>query len=281
MAIHPGYSWFYNRQNVYPYFGFDRFITLDDFNPQTQNKGGYINEEVTMDAIIESFEEYSNKSDNPLFSFTVTIQNHGPYQDKYLGAVKNFNTDIPLTTAESTMLYNYFYGMADVDREFGRLVDYIEASDEPIVLVYFGDHLPGFSNGMDFFDILDYDININGTLEQRLKVYETPYVIWQNESAKKISHIDENIKKVQLPPNKVISSNYLGSLLLELMNMDGLSPLYEFSNELRKELPVIANQTFMDGNGNYKENVTPEEQKKISFLKVWQYYKLFDETIKE
>ena len=153
------------------------------------------------------------------------------------------------------MLYNYFYGMADVDREFGRLVDYIEASDEPIVLVYFGDHLPGFSNGMDFFDILDYDININGTLEQRLKVYETPYVIWQNESAKKISHIDENIKKVQLPPNKVISSNYLGSLLLELMNMDGLSPLYEFSNELRKELPVIANQTFMDGNGDRKSVV--------------------------
>lgn len=281
LAIHPGYSWFYNRQNVYPYLGFDRFITLDEFDPQTQNKGGYINEKVTIDTIIESFENYSKKSENPLFSFTVTIQNHGPYQDKYLDVSKNFNTDIPLTTAESTMLSNYFYGMIDVDQELGRLVTYIENSNEPIVLVYFGDHLPGFSNGMDFFDILDYDININGTLEERLRVYETPYVIWQNETAKKISHIDQNLKDARLPDNNLISSNYLGSLLLELMDMDHLSPLYEFSNQLRKELPVIATQTFMDGKRNFKEILTTKEQEKVDFLKGWEYYKLFEETVTE
>jgi len=161
------------------------------------------------------------------------------------------------------------------------LVDYIENSDEPIVLVYFGDHLPGFSNGMDFFDILDYDIDINGTLEQRLRVYETPYVIWQNKNAKKISHIDKNLKTAQLPDNNLISSNYLGSLLLELMDMDDLSPLYKFSNQLRKELPVIATQTFMDGNSNLKEVLTTEEQEKLDFLKGWEYYKLFEETVTE
>ena len=66
--------------------------------------------------------------------------------------------------------------------------EYAEDSDEPIVLVYFGDHLPGFSNGMEFFDLLDYPIDANGSPEEQLAVYETPYLIWQNESAKALEN---------------------------------------------------------------------------------------------
>ncbi len=279
LAIHPGYSWFYNRLNVYNSFGFDNFITLDSFDPQTQSKGGYISEAVTMDTIIKTFDEHIAKSDNPLFSFTVTIQNHGPYENKYNETQKNFNTSVELTSEEKNMLYNYFNGLKDVDHEIGRLVDYISNSKEPIVLVYFGDHLPGFSNGMDFFDKLDYDIDINGTLEQQMRVYETPYVIWENDAAAKSAPFSKDTTKINPNNSKIISSNYLGAMLVELMGMDGLSPLYDYANTLRKDLPVSANEIFLDTQGNYFNKQTKSQAEKIQLLKYWQYYKLFDETI--
>lgn len=279
LAIHPGYSWFYNRLNVYRHLGFDEFITLDSFDPQTQNKGGYISEAVTMDSIISSFEDHIAKSNQPFFSFTVTIQNHGPYENKYNETQKNFDTSVELTAEEKNMLYNYFNGMKDVDREIGRLVEYIENSPEPIVLVYFGDHLPGFSNGMAFFDKLKYDIDINGTLEQQLRVYETPYVIWENTAAAKITPLAKNHANQNPNHFQQISSNYLGAMLIELLGMDGLSPLYDYNNKLRKELPVITNEIFLDTDGNTFQSHTKSKSEEIQLLKYWQYYKLFDENL--
>ncbi len=63
------------------------------------------------------------------------------------------------------------------------------------MLVYFGDHLPGFANGYGFFEILDYDIDIEERQNKRLAIYETPYFIWQNESAKNSTKILENKQK--------------------------------------------------------------------------------------
>lgn len=277
LAIHPGYFWFYNRYNVYEYFGFDHFIHLSSFDPPTQSKGGYISEEATMDMILYTLREHIEQSDKPLFSFTVTIQNHGPYQDKYQETEKNFDTDIYLTSKERNMLYNYFRGVKDVDIEIGKMVRELNEIEEPVVVIYFGDHLPGFANGTDFFDILDYDIDIEGTTKQMLAVYETPYFIWQNESAKNSTKLLENKQKLQLPYQNIISSHYLGAMTMELLGLDGLSPLYDYVNDMRKELPVVSNGAYMTANGVYKEEVTAQQQKEIDYLAGWQYYKLFDE----
>lgn len=280
LSIHPGYAWFYNRQNVYPQMGFDTQHFLEtDFDLQTQGKGGYVNEVVTMDKIIETLDKHIKESDNPLFSFTVTIQNHGPYDGKYGAQKQNFKSDVPLTDVESDLLTQYFLGIADGDAELARLVSYAEESEEPIILVYFGDHLPGFSNGMDFFDLLDYPIHPNGTPKEQLAVYETPFVLWANDSAAATCNFKENREKADLPKDGIISSHYLGALLVELMGLDGLSPLYDFNNELRKELPVLSNMYSVTKDGTYLEELSPEQEKKLSQLMQWQYYKLFDEKL--
>ena len=196
LAIHPGYYWFYNRYNVYPYFGFQNFIHLSSFDPHGQSKGGYITDEAAVETILNTLKEHIQQNNKPLFSFTVTIQNHGPYENKYNAAEQNFDTDVVLTEQEQNLLYNYFYGMKDADKAIGTLLKELDTIEEPVVVVYFGDHLPGFSNGMDFFDILDYDIDIEGTTQQRLAIYETPYFIWQNESAKNTTKILENKQKM-------------------------------------------------------------------------------------
>ena len=278
VAIHPGYAWFYNRQNVYPDLGFDTCYFLEDsFDLATQGIGGYINETATMDQIMETLETHIQETNNPLFSFTVTIQNHGPYEKKYGTLPANFSTDVSLSETETDLLTQYFQGVSDADEQIGRLWEYAKNSDEPIVLVYFGDHLPGFSNGMDFFQLLDYPIDVNGTPEEQLAVYETPFFIWQNNSAKALCDITASAEQIALP--ELISSQFLGAALTELLGMEGLSPLYDLDNTLRKGLPVCAKNIYVDADGNYTEAISAEQQKMIAMLKGWQYYMLFDQKL--
>lgn len=166
-------------------------------------------------------------------------------------------------------------GISDADEQIGRLREYAEQSEEPIVLVYFGDHLPGFSNGMEFFDLLEYPIDANGTPQEQLAVYETPYFIWQNDSAKALCDI--SAKAEELPER--ISSQFLGTTMTELLNLNCRSPLYTLNNKLRSELPVCAKNIYVDADGNYTEFITSEQQEMIKTLKNWQYYKLFDEKL--
>lgn len=279
-SIHPGYAWFYNRQNVYPDLGFETCYFLEDsFDLASQGIGGYVNEEATMDKILSVFEETIQSSSAPVFSFTVTIQNHGPYEKKYGTLPQNFSTDVELTETETDLLTQYFYGMIDADREIGRLVDYAENSEEPIILVYFGDHLPGFSNGMESFDLLDYPKDANGTPEEQTAVYETPFVIWANDSAAAQCGFAENITEAALPENGIISSFYLGALTTELAGIEGLSPLYDMLNDMRKEYPVLSDMYHVDAQGNYVQELPEDMQKQLDTLIGWQYYILFDQVL--
>ena len=273
LAIHPGYSWFYNRLNVYDHLGFDEFIHLDEFDPDTQNKGGYISEAACMDRVLVEIDE-SLESDNPLFMFCITIENHGPYDEKYTKDYDNFATDITLTDSEKTLLDNYFEGIKDADYELLRLTEHLKDSEEPFVVVYFGDHLPGFSNGMAFFDILDYDINANGTIEQQLGVYETPFLIWQNDAARDMNSVDET--GVALPENMHLSANYLGALLLEYMGYGDATEYMAYINNLRTTLPVALNNSYMDINGNFTNSLDEETNEKVAYLKAYAYYEMFD-----
>ena len=280
LAIHPGYSWFYNRQNVYPRLGFDRSLFLEDsFDLNSQGIAGYISDEAAIDKIIDTLDSHIKEKDSPLFSFTVTIQNHGPYEKRYGTLPANFDTNIALTELESDLLTQYFTGVIHCDEALGRLQEYAQASEEPIVIVYFGDHLPGFSNGMDFFDILDYNIASGGSMAERLALYETPYLIWQNDSAEELFSFADNLEKAQLPESGILSSQYLGALLIELLDMDGLSPYLDFVNELRKEVPVAAKHIYVDKYGTYLSAPPEGIEDAIALQEKWQYYKLFDQRL--
>lgn len=280
MAIHPGYSWFYNRENVYDYFGFDEFYHLEkDFDEETQNKGLYISDEAATDFIIESFEEQKEKSGSPIFSFTVTIQNHGPFLDKYGVAVPNFNTEKSLDEEQANMLTNYFQGNIDADEELRRLAEHFRDYDEPVIIVYFGDHLPGFTNGMELLEALDYSFDVNGAAKERIAMYETPYLIWSNENARKELNLANEARELSVPEKGgIISSNYLGTMLMELIGFEGVSPMWDFSNSLIKKLPVITRQAFMRADGEFVEleELDEDELNDVRLMQGWTYYKVFD-----
>ena len=280
LAIHPGYGWFYNRTNVYENMGFDDFLYLEnDFDPETQNKGGYISDEVTAASIIENYEKHVESSDDPLFEFCVTIQNHGPYEEKYGDLETNFTTDIYLTDEEKAIYSGYFEGIDDADAQIETLIDYFEDRDEPVALVFFGDHLPGFSNGLTYFSQFRPDIDINGNPYQRLKVYETPYFIWVNDVAMEQTNFAENLESIDLPPNNLMSSFYLGTTVLELFDLDWVSEFYQFLNELRVKVPVAWVDLYLMPDGSAVNSLSVEDQGSIDKYRRWIYYKIFDEEV--
>ncbi|WP_170311472.1 LTA synthase family protein [Vallitalea okinawensis] len=273
IAIHPGYSWFYNRQNVYKHLGFDEFIHSAYFN-QDAVKGNYISEKVTIDKVLDTFREHQVNSHSPIFIHCVTLQNHYAYKNKYNGITQNFSTDKLLTEEEINMISNYFEGLKDADLELRRLTDNLEISNEPVVIMYFGDHLPSFGGGVELYQKLGYPMKTYGTIEERLNMNKVPFLIWQNKACKEIFNLQANADNIDLFNGAVINANYLGGLLLELMEFENLSPVFEYSNKLCNELPIMTPNNHFKTSLGYTDSLSKELEEKLVEYKTMQYYLL-------
>ena len=61
---------------------------------------------------------------------------------KYGPLEPNFQTDLDLTENQKNLLTNYFRGVIDADEELGDFIDSLRKTEEPVVVVYWGDHYP-------------------------------------------------------------------------------------------------------------------------------------------
>ena len=264
LALHPGYGWFYNRQNVYRYMGFDQFDDISAFDAKDL-KGMYVTETQTIDRIISEYGQHTQASpDTPLFEFCVTIQNHGPYPGKY-NAAKNFDTSLPLSGASMDALANYIEGMNDCDRELGVLTDYLSARPEPVILVYYGDHLPSFTNEV-YNALLPPTAPVN-SFEGLARLYKSPFIIWQNQAAKDKTPL----RTLNDSGDWVISSSYLGVNLLRMLGFDGLSPFIDYVNDLSARYPVILENFALSSGGSFVD-YSEQPIGQINFYKSWEYY---------
>ncbi|MDR1000887.1 MAG: LTA synthase family protein [Clostridiales bacterium] len=261
ISLHPGFGWFYNRQNVYKYMGFSDFITQEQYD-KSDTRGMYITERQTIERIISEYTRHVDTNDSPFFEFCVTIQNHGPYLGKY-NATKNFNTTLELSDDSMDALYNYVDGMLDVDRELQNLVDFFSGRAEPIVMIIFGDHLPSFAN--DIYDALIEKPDNDFAAETRLN--NCPYVIWRNDASRLLLN-------PSVPQEEVMSSNFFGAYIMQLLGLEGMDPFVDYVNELREKYPVITEGRYLDANGEYAD-VTDEAD--IDLYRSWEYYRVFNQ----
>ena len=268
---HPGDRWFYNRKNVYRWLGAEETLFIEDMEaPET--KGRWVTDGYAAGLIEKAFEE----AEGPLFHFTTTIQNHMSYTaDKY-GPDYNFppvETAVPLSEEAETLLKVYIEGIRDADAMLGRLWKYFDAQSEPVILVYFGDHLPYLGNDMLGYRELGLDVAASdGDQRDPFSPYKTPCVIWANDAAAEALDWDRAVEALDLP--ETVSACFLGAAVLELTGRREESPWFSFLNELRRELPVVQRNTYQPADGSVTDELTAEQQALIRQWRKWSYYKL-------
>jgi len=280
--FHPGDDWFYNRENVYRWFGAEETVFADEME-DLQYKGRWVTDDYMADFIEDKFEETAAQG-RLLFNYTTTIQNHMSYTlDKY-GEGYDF-PEVPLTIPVSeqveTLLKVYVEGVRDADAMLGRLRDYFAARREPVVLVYFGDHLPYLGDNQ--LGYRELGMTEESTVWDALTSYETPYVICANDAAAETLDWEAAVEALELPQDAELSAAFLGAAVLELTGRTGESPWFDFLNQLRRMAPVVQKDAYLlsgndlifqadlDGDGSEAGQALRE---RLFQWRKWSYYKL-------
>ena len=181
---HPGYSWFYNRSNVNEYLGFDECVFNDTgFGDLISISDAlYHSDKVLVDYLLNDIDSRTAE-DDPLFLFSVSYQNHGPYPsetywEEYATPEKN-----GWSMQTCCVINNYLAGIRSTINEMCRMTEELEARKEPIVFVFFGDHKPWMGNGNSVYTEMGINMDVS-TLDGFYNYYATPYVIYANQAAR-------------------------------------------------------------------------------------------------
>ncbi|TPN28805.1 LTA synthase family protein [Mesorhizobium sp. B2-3-3] len=177
-AIHPGTNWFWNRGAVYADFGFNDFKSEETLPPMEKH-GPLASDAAMTDEIIRE----ADASDDPVFFFAVSLQNHGPYEpNRYNNPTHSVQAPISQWARDS--LLSYAEGSADADRGLYRLIEWAKKRERPTILAFFGDHLPPL--GPVYVETGFLKDNVaprkEPTPEAALEHHETPLVVWSNRS---------------------------------------------------------------------------------------------------
>jgi phosphoglycerol transferase MdoB-like AlkP superfamily enzyme len=193
IAIHCNDGTFYNRDKVYKYFGFKKFIDIKGFDKNNDCKGTNVSDDKLVDKVLQQL----NEGDKPKFIFAVTMQNHDPYYKEYDRLEVNTTSD-KLNETEHSILSNYVSGIYDADQAFGKLISSLKESGRPTLVYYFGDHLPRLGSPVGNYDVynsLNY-FKDKDKIEADINCYTTPLAAWSNY--KSIANIEPIISPAQL-----------------------------------------------------------------------------------
>ena len=184
IAFHAHTSELYNRDRNYPHIGFDQVLFYEEFQENATYEGGYFDDNSTADVIISLFEEYRS---DPTYIYAMTMQNHQPY---YAGRYDPERLEVSsdqLSQEDLEVLNCYVSGLYDADRMLGKLVDYFSQVDEPVILVFAGDHVPGLylSDTESIYSKLGRvptSTSAGWSAENYRDMLSTDYMIWTNFS---------------------------------------------------------------------------------------------------
>lgn len=214
-ATHPYFASGWNRPAAYPYLGFER-MTFDTDYPYQDLIREFISDREMYTYVLDAVK---NKTEEPMFLFGITMQNHGDYI--YTG--ENYTQTIFLEDYEMQhpMAEQYLTLLHESDKAMEQFFEELEALEEDTVVLFFGDHFPQVEG--DFFQ------EVHGgtfeTLHEQMMQYTVPFFLWAN---------------YDIPEQTVecTSLNYLGRYLLETAGLE-LPPYYQFLKELEAVVPAI------------------------------------------
>ena len=184
---HPSHAWFYRRQDVNRYMGFEDYWFGNGYyekwvDPEEATWASSGSDWILVQELAAQLKE--RVQDGPCFSFSVTAQNHGPYpEDLTEGECYLTPESSGLDQKTCNIFNNYLMGVSQTIQDMLWLARQVEAMEEPVVMVLFGDHKPWGGNGASAYHAIGVDFNLSdprGFCDQ----YATPYLIWANSAAK-------------------------------------------------------------------------------------------------
>lgn len=251
-GFHTHSSAFYNRKSNYSLFGFDNILFKEDLK-KPEYSGYYVSDKTMTDLIINQLD---SSTDKPQFVFALTMQNHLPYTKNRKGEIE---TKVDLSKESYNNLKNYTLGIHESDKQFLRLMEYINNSERPTVVYFFGDHLPNLGNNYGAYLESGYII-VNSSYswsdDETKRMFATPLISYSNFPIER----KESFNRV--------SANYIAVQILNELNLNDHSyPLYNFVEKLHEQYPIYTARYFENSQGKFqKGKVTDDWSKKYEML---------------
>ena len=256
VAMHPYYETGWSRNAVYPTMGFDETHFIDDFD-QTKLLRKYITDQELYESIVERDE--SKKANEDLFIMSISMQNHGGYTEKY----PNFNEQIRTLGASYSDANQYLSLLHESDKALEYLISYFQSVDDPVEIVFFGDHQPSLNT--NFYKGLNGK-GLSGLTEDELEnLYTVPFFIWTNYET----------ETEEVP---ITSLNYLSTMALERAGI-ALPSYNQFLADMQQTIPAINSRGYYSvSSGCFKhlEEAEGEEAEWIDRYQILQYNNMFD-----
>ena len=268
--LHPGHSWFYNRESVYAHLGIEDQIFNDAFQ-ESDYLGSWISDEAFLRELTEAAEARNGEA--PLFCYSVTAQNHQSYTiNKYGYIPEGLKLEKTVSDPSREALSVYFKGLSDSDAMLKKLVQWLDGQSEPWLLVFFGDHQPNLGGDYLVYRELGLYRDASDPVQERLSMYAVPFVIWGNEALRAETSLLDAAP--DLGKDMVISSQYLGAMTAQIAGYAGLDPYFDYVNQLRQLLPVCSVYGYRTADGTWLEE-PPQELAQMEEIRWnWQYYRL-------
>lgn len=263
---HPGYEWFYGRKSVNEHLGFDEYHFYEDtYHALTTQEHTYL-EEYLDDAgfFAERYAAFAQRdAGRPYFSFSVTYQGHSPYAEDHLEGAE-YVSHTGISDAAYFTVNNYLNTVADTGKQIAAYVDRFRESEEPVVLVFFGDHKVTFGAGNSYYEEMGVNVQ-EYTAEGFCNLYTTPYLIWANDAAKQV------LGKSFVGTGRDISPCYLMAEIFDCCGWKGPSWL-QYQRSIRDLLPLIQSKNVYKTATGYNAELSPQQAQVLAQRKIVEYY---------
>lgn len=132
MAFHAYKPEFWNRQNIYPMLGYDRFVNMHDFSPDEIFGWGLSDSHFFLQST-----EILRTAKQPFYSFMITLSSHHPF-----ALPKKYKTVRLLPEHEETVLGRYIQAIHYADEALGMFIDQLKKLGlyENMLIAVYGDH---------------------------------------------------------------------------------------------------------------------------------------------
>ena len=268
---HPGFGWFYNRQNVNEYLGFQEYwFTENHYGELVDPVAAQWNSDhLLADEIVKDLQAHLEGGE-PVFSFSISYQNHGPYESEHTSNEIYLDPETCGLPAETCHIFNnYLHGVNITISAMTTMAQALEEMDQPVVLVLFGDHKPWGGNGNSAYGGAGASFDLS-TREGFYEYYATPYLIWANSAAKQALGRDFQGDGGDFSPC------FLMNELFEQCGWTGPAFL-QYAETIREMTPLVHTQRlYLDPQGNLTNN-PPEDVRKSLLEYQWvQYYREYE-----